>query len=134
MIETRAPQIETVAAQEPKPLCTAGNSKTECKRIVSIRVKRDTRRVDRNFIGEGPEGCQNARAANDDSRLRLADAMQGRALLEVVESTGIAAALQVDQRVCENQVVVADVLVISAHVVAELRAPAGEIIGRGGPC
>src|SRR5262245_31223922 len=134
MIETRAPLIEAVATQEPKPLSTAGNSETECERIVSLRVKWDTWRVDRNFVGEGPECRQNTRAANDDSRIRLTDAMQGRALLEIVEPTGIATALQVDERVCENQVIVADVLVITTHVVAELRAAAGEIVGRRSPC
>src|SRR6516165_4789105 len=134
MVETRAPLVETVATQEAKPLRSAGDSETERERVVSIRVKRNTWRVDRNFVGEGSQCCQNTRTPNDDSRIRLADAMQGRTLLEIVEPTGGAAALQVDERVCENQVIVADVFIITAHVVAELRAAAGEIVSRGGPC
>ena len=40
-----------------------------------------------------------------------------------------AAALQIDQRVGQHQVVLGDVIVVAAHVVAELRLALAEVIG-----
>ena len=88
----------------------------------------DTRRIDRDLVGEGTECGQYTRPAHDNSGVGLADAMQGRPLLEIVEAADVAAALQVDERMRENQIVLADVFVVPAHIVGELRAPTGEIV------
>src|SRR6516165_8449563 len=104
--------IETVATKEPKSLCATGDREIEREWAVAIRVERYSRRVDRNFVGEGPKRGQHPRAA---------DAVQGRAFLEIVEPADVAAALQIYQGMCENQIILAQVFVVTAHIVTELR-------------
>src|SRR5437660_3866874 len=129
----RAPLIETIATKKPKPHCAAGDGKIEGERIVPLRVKGNTRRINRDLVGEGPQSGQHARSAYDDAGVRLAYAVQGRSLFEIVEPADVAAALQVDQRMCQNQISLTDVLVVTAHIVGELRAATREIISRSGP-
>src|ERR1700674_5123027 len=113
----RAPLIETVATKKPQPLCAAGDGEIEGEWIVSIRVEGNTWRIDRDLVGEGPERGQHACPAYDDAGIRLADTVQCRSLFEIVEPADIAAALQVDQRMRENQITLADALVVTAHIV-----------------
>jgi hypothetical protein len=44
---------------------------------LSSRVKWNTRRIDRDLVGEGPERGQHACPAYDDAGIRLADTVQG---------------------------------------------------------
>ena len=133
VIEMGAPLIETVATKKPQPLGAAGDGEIEGERIVSFRVKGNTRRIDRDLVGEGAQRGQHACPAYDDAGVRLAYAVQGRSLFEIVEPADVAAALQVDQRMCQNQISLTDVLVVTAHIVGELRAATREIISRSGP-
>ena len=83
-----------------------------------LGVLAEPRRIDRDLVGERAERRQHARAAHDDAAAGLADRLQRGAFLQVVVPDDIAAALQVDQRVGQDDVVLADVLVVAAHVVA----------------
>src|SRR4029078_12749395 len=84
VVEGRAALVETVSAEEPQPLGAARNGEIEGERIVSGRVKRNTRRIDRDLLSEGAERGEHPGAAHDDSFIRLADAVQGGSLLEIV--------------------------------------------------
>src|SRR5262245_21657547 len=128
IVKARTPLIEIVATKEPKSFRAARNRKVEGERIMSIRMKWNTRRVHCDLVGEGPERGEDTRASDNDSRVGFANAVQSGSLLKVVETAGIAAALQVDKGMRENQVFLADVLVVTAHIVCELRATAGEIL------
>src|ERR1700704_5863772 len=119
----RASLIETVATKEAHAFCTAGDSKIQGEWIVSIRVKWNTRRIDRDLVGERSERGQHTCAAHDDTGICLANAVQCCALLEIVEPADVATALQVDEGMSENEIVLADVLVVPAHIVGELRPP-----------
>src|ERR1051326_7902078 len=133
VIEMRAALIEAVAAEELEPRGAAWNGKRQRVRAVPLGIHADAGRIDCDLVRERPERRENAGAAHDDPGIGLAHHAQRGILLEIVNAGSGAAALQVDQRVGEHEVVLADQLVIPAHVVAEGGPAAGEIIGGRGP-
>ena len=133
MVEMRPSEIEAVAAQEAQPRCSARDGEGDRERAVVLGVLSKPRRIHRDLVGERAKRRQHARAAHHDAGTGFAHHAQRRAFLQVEHARWIAAALQVDQRVGQDDVVLADVFVVAPDVVAELRPAAREIIGRGGP-
>ena len=136
MVEMRAAEVEALAAQESETRRAARDRKADRERAVRLGMPRHARRIDADLVGERSQGRQDARAAHDDAGIGLAHDLQCRPLFEIEDAGDGAAALQVDQRVGQGQVVFADVFVIAPHVLGEFgppMLPARKIIGRTGP-
>src|SRR5437588_450195 len=79
--EMRAAEIEAVTAEEFQSRGAAGNGEIDRERAVIFAVAGETRRVDRDLVGQRPQGRQDAGAAHDDAGIGLADHLEGGALL-----------------------------------------------------
>ena len=97
----------------------AWDGKGDCERAVVLGVLAEARRVDRDFVREGTEGGEHAGAVHHEATAGLSDHAQRRAFLQVEHAGDIAAALQIDQRVGQDDVVLPDVLVVAANVLRE---------------
>ena len=86
-----------------------GMAKLSANGLCASVCRAEARRIDRDLVGERPQRRQHARAAHDDPGVGLAHHLQRGAFLQVEHAGDIAAALQVDQRVGQGQVVLADV-------------------------
>ena len=123
MVEVRAPEVEALAAQELQPRRAAGDGEVEREGAVRLVHLGQARRVDRDLVGDGRQRGQHARPAHDHAGVGLAHHVQRGALLQIEDARHGAAALQVDQRVGQRQVVLADVLVVARGCCR--RTPAG---------
>ena len=133
VVETRAAEVEAVAAEEAQAGGAAGDGEGDGERAVVFGVLAEAWGVDRDIVGQGPQGGQHARAAHDQAGAGFAHHAQRGAFLKVEVAGDVPAALEVDQRVGQDDVVLADVFVVAADVVAEFRSAAREVVGRGGP-
>src|SRR5204862_213428 len=136
VVEMRAAEIKALAAQEFETRRAARDRKTDRERAVGLGVPCHARRVDADLVGKRPQCREDPRAAHDNAGIGLADNLQRRPFLEIEDAGNRTAALQVDQRMGEGQVVFADVFVIAPHVLGKFRAPVftlREIIRRPGP-
>ena len=133
VVEVGTAHIETLAAQEFEPRGIAGDGKIENVGFRPLSVSSsETGRIHGNFVRDGPQGRQNARALHNQPGAGFPHHAQPHALGQV-GLAGNTAALQVDQRVGQGQVVVADVLVIVADMCLEGRTVLGEKICRRTP-
>jgi hypothetical protein len=133
VVEMGTAEIVAVAAKEAQALGGAGNGEGEREGAVRAGVEAEARRIDRDLVGVGTEGREDAGAPDDDAGARLADDVERGAFLEIIEAGARPAALQIDEGVGEDEIVLADVLVVAAHILAELGAAAREVAGGGGP-
>ena len=133
LVEMRAALVKAVAAQKFEPRCTARDRKAQRERAVAFGMAAHARRVNADLVGKRPQCRQDARAAHDDTGIGLAHDFECRALLQVEDAGGGAAALQIDQRMGQGQVVFPDIFVIAQHVLAEFRAPLRKELGGTGP-
>src|SRR5215831_15620180 len=132
----RTPEVEALAAKKSDPRRSARDRKADRERAMRLTVPGHARRIDADFVRKWPQCRKDACAAYDDAGIGLAHDLQGRAFLQVEDAGNGAAALQIDQRVREGQIVFTYVLVIAPHVLGEFWAamlPSGKIIGGAGP-
>src|SRR5207237_4895451 len=82
---------------------------------------RDVLRQRGYLAGQWPKLGEDARAAHDDAGIGFAHHAQRGTLLEVEHPRDRPAPLQIDERVGQRDVVLADVFVVATDVLAELR-------------
>ena len=99
-----------------------------------LGILSEPRRIHRDLIGDRPERRQHACAVHHQSTAGLPHRPQRGTFFQLVMRSDVTAALQVDQRVGEHQVVLADELIVAPHVGAELRPSASPIVCGGAPC
>ena len=115
------PVVETVAAEEAQAGRVAGHGETQGERAVAVQMLRQPRRIDRDLVGERTERRQHAGATDDDAGGGFLHHLQRGAFLEIEHAADVAAALQVDQRMGQDKVVLGDIAVIAPHVLGEFR-------------
>ena len=133
VVEMRPAEIEALAAQEFEPRRAAWDRKAQRERAVALGVPAHARRIDPDLVGQRPQSRQDPRAAHDNAGIGLAHDLQRRPLLQVEHARDGAAALQIDQRMGQSQIVLAYVLVIAQHVLAPFGAALREEFVRRRP-
>ncbi len=133
MVEMRLSLVEAVAAEEAQARRVAGHGEAQGERAVVVQMLRQARRIDRDFVGQRAQRRQHAGAADDEAGGGFLHHLKRGAFLQVEHPADVAAALQVDQRMGQHEVVLGDVAMIAPHVFGEFRLAAAEIVGRPGP-
>ena len=135
VVEMRPPQIEALAAQEFEARRAARDREADRERAVVLGVPPHAWRIDADLVRERPQCREDPRAAHDNAGIGLAHDLQCRPFLEIKDAGNRAAALQVDQRMGQRQIVFADVFIVIPHVLGEFGPSHSlrEIIRRTGP-
>src|SRR5689334_5264248 len=129
----RAAEIEAVAAQEFEAWRAAGDREAHRERAVLLAVAGEARRINRDLVRQRPQGGEDAGAPYHDPGARLFFHLQRGAFFKVEHAGYVAAALKVDQRMSQHDVVLAQMLDIAAHVLAEFRPLLAVVVGGGAP-
>ena len=127
------PRSKLSRQRKRRPRRAARDREGDGERAVVLGVLAEARRIHRDLVGDRAERRQHARAAHHQAAAGFLDHAQRGAFLQVEHAGDVAAALQVDQRVRQDDVVLADELVVAADVLRELRPVAAEVVRGGGP-
>ena len=127
MIEARPRQRRhRLAADEREPRRVARDPEDEPVGVVAGRHAAE--RDHRDFLRDRRHGAEHLRAAHDDAVGRLPHAAQVQERLFLLGRRLRPVDLRVDQHVGEEEVVLADVLVVARGILAEARAAAREAV------
>ena len=140
LLETRAERVIEVAAAEVEALAAEeAQTRGVARDRERVRVGRVVRRAlehgrghDEDLVRERPDRREQPRPADHDPVVVLLDDARGDRLLLLLRRPDRAVRLREDQRVRQQQVVLAHVLVVAAYVLGVVALVLTEPLGRGG--
>ena len=134
MVEVAAAEVEALATQEAQ----AGRVARDCERERVGRVLGRSfehgRGHDEDLVGEGADRREDARAPDHDAVVVAVDDAGRERRAALLRDADRAVRLRVHERVREQQVVVAHMLVVPLHVLAIAALVLAEPVGCGGEC
>ena len=126
MVEVRLrPRSKLSRQRNRSPGVPQGMAKFSAKGLCGSVHLRQARRVDGDLVGDRAQRGQHARPAHDHAGVGLAHHVERGALLQVEDARHRAAALQVDERVGQGEVALADVVVVARARSHRTRAGTG---------
>ena len=129
MVEAAAPEVEALAAEEAQPGRVARDAEGVGVGGVVVGALEDGRRHHEDLVRERADRREQARAADDDAVVVLVDDARSEGLVALLGRADGAVRLREDQRVRQEQVVLAHVLVVAADVLGERGVGLAEPVG-----
>ena len=132
MVEVAAAEVEALATQEAQAGRVARDRERERVGRVLGRALEHRRGHDEDLVGERADRREDARAPDHDAVVVAVDDAGRERRAALLRDADRAVRLRVHERMREQQVVVAHVLVVALHVLAVAALVLAEPVGRGG--